>query len=470
MKTTKLMITAIAIGLISQLANAQILDQNRLGLPQVNKIDSLVNKLPKRLDSDILELQPNKSLIPSIDSLILDPLPSLPDTLAIGNDIQNPAWTEVSVEDNWRAVKNQWIVLADASTKNTLISLGASIETEMTYAGLKLSLLRFTVPDKIDSKKQLASYLSETARSTLDRNHVYQAQSAENLKASRAYSQKKVESKQTIVRDSFCINTLRIGMIDSAVEQAHRVFYDAKITAKSFLTDNVKSPTLHGTAVASVLLGTIDNQAPLLKNAHLFSAEVFYRQTDYAQGATLNAIINAINWMIVEEVKVINMSLAGPDNAMLSTVVKAAYQQGVFIVAAAGNDGPAAPAVYPAGYDDVIAVSAIDQYQQPYRWSNQGAYIDFAALGVNVLTAQSQQRIGRESGTSMAAPIVSAALACTLANLSASPANLSASRANLRASRITDRNQVINKLTEIAVDLGPVGKDPIFGLGAIQAQ
>lgn len=456
MKTTKLMITAIAIGLISQLVNAQILDQNRLGLPQVNKIDSLVNKLPKRLDNDILKFQSNKSLLPSIESLILDPLGSLPDTLAIGDDIQNPAWIEVRVEDNWRAVKNQWIVLADASTKSILISLGASIETEMAYSGLELSLLRFTVPDRIDSKKVLASYLSETVLSTLDRNHVYQAQSAKELKDPVAGAPKQADLNRAPLRDSFCINTLRVGMIDSAVEQAHRVFHNAKITAKSFLTDNVESPTLHGTAVASVFLGAIDNQAPLLKNAHLFSAEVFYRQTDYAQGATLNAIINAINWLIIEEVKVINMSLAGPDNAVLSTVVKAAQKQGVFIVAAAGNDGPAAPAVYPAGYDDVIAVSAIDQHQQPYRWSNQGAYIDFAALGVNVLTAQSQQRIGRESGTSMAAPIVSAALACTLANLSESP--------------ITSRNKVINKLTEIAVDLGPIGKDPIFGLGAIQAQ
>lgn len=456
MKTTKLVITVFVMALISQLAKAQILDQSMPRLPQINKIDSVVNKLPHSLNDDSLELPLNNSLLPSIDSLIWTPLSSLPDTLAIGGNIQNPAWTEVRVEDNWRAVKNQWIVLADASTKSTLISLGASIETERTYAGLNLSLLRFTVPDNVDSKTLLAGYLSQTALMTLDRNHVYQAQSAKSLNRANTDAQKQAESKNTQLRNSFCINSLRIGMIDSAIEQAHPAFHDAKITAKSFLTGKVKSPTLHGTAVASVLLGAIDNQAPLLKNAHLFSAEVFYRQSDYAQGATLNAIIEAINWLIIEKVKVINMSLAGPDNAILNTVINAAHQQGAFIVAAAGNEGPAAPAVYPAGYDDVIAVSAIDQHQQPYRWSNQGPYIDFAALGVNVLTAQSQQSIGRESGTSMAAPVVSAALACTLANLS--------------DEAITSRNKVLNKLAEIAIDLGPIGKDPIFGLGAIQPQ
>jgi subtilisin family serine protease len=112
--------------------------------------------------------------------------------------------------------------------------------------------------------------------------------------------------------------------------------------------------------------------------------------------------------------------------------------------------------VFPAGYEDVIAVSAIDQHQQPYRWSNQGTYIDYSALGVNVLTAQSQRRTGRESGTSMAAPVVSAALACTLARI--------------KSAATVTRSEVLSALAEKAIDLGPPGKDPIFGLGAIQPQ
>lgn len=456
LKTAILLCVTLITVCLSQFANAQIVEQTTGIVQQIDKIDSISSRLRGRLEDRVPKQPLIDSLLPPIESLVTTPLSSLPDTLAIGGDIVNPAWTEVTVENNWRAVKNQWIVFANDNTKSKLLSLGASIESEQLYAGLNLSILRFTVPDNLDSKQALASYLSESTLATLDRNHVYQAQSDRNITPRNDIEQNQAIVAPKKLRGSFCADVLKIGMIDSAVEQTHPVFNNTKITAKSFLSGNVKSPTLHGTAVASVLLGKFANQEPLLKGAHLYSAEVFYRQSDFAQGATLNAMIEAINWLIEEKVKVINMSLAGPNNAMLNAVINAAHQQGAFIVAAAGNEGPAAPAVFPAGYEDVIAVSAIDENQQAYRWSNQGNYIDFTALGVNVLTAQSQDRTGRESGTSMAAPVVSAALACTLASTIGTPG--------------VTRNQVITALTKKAIDLGPIGKDPIFGSGAIQPQ
>jgi minor extracellular protease Epr len=454
-KTMILVLLALITVPISQSAIARSVEQSIGSVPPINKVDSVVNTLRRPLSKRLVERSIEDTLMRPIELLITSPLNSLPDTLPIGGDRLNSAWTEVRVEDNWRAVKNQWIVLADNSTKNKLTSLGASIESDRSYAGLKLSLLRFTVPDNLDSKQALAFHLTESVAATLDRNHVYQAQSALNI--AQTISQSNVEKQDAALTKprfsnvSFCADDLRIGMVDSAIEQNHPAFNDANITAKSFLSGNVKSPTLHGTAIAGVLVGKVDNQAALLTGAHLYSGEVFYRQSDYAQGATLNAMIEAINWLIEEHVSVINMSLAGPDNAILKAVINAALEQGVFIIAAAGNEGPAAAAVFPAGYQDVIAVSAIDQNQQPYRWSNQGSHIDYAALGVNVLTAQSQDRTGRESGTSMAAPVVAAALACIVASVPE-----------------FSRSQIMSALAAKAIDLGPIGKDPIFGLGAIQ--
>jgi minor extracellular protease Epr len=454
-KSIILVLSTLIIVPISQSAIARSVEQSIGSVPPINKVDSVVNTLRLPLNKRLSERSINDSLLPPIESLVTSPLNSLPDTLPIGGDRLNPAWTEVRVEDNWRAVKNQWIVFADNSTKDELTSLGAIIESDRSYAGLKLSLLRFTVPDNLDSKQALAFYLPEHVVATLDRNHVYQAQSvlniAQTISQPNAEKQSEAQPQPRLSNVSFCADGLRIGMVDSAVDQSHPAFNDANITAKSFLAGNVKSPTLHGTAVASVLVGKIDNQAALLTGAHLYSAEVFYRQSDYTQGATLNAMIEAINWLIEEHANVINMSLAGPDNAILKAVINAALEKGVFIVAAAGNEGPAAPVVFPAGYENVIAVSAIDQNQQPYRWSNQGSHIDYAALGVNVLTAQSQDRTGRESGTSMAAPVVSAALACTVASIPE-----------------LSRSQILSALAAKAIDLGPIGKDPIFGLGAIQ--
>jgi minor extracellular protease Epr len=454
LKTTRWLFLALIIPLMSSLADATGLEQNIESASQVIKIDSVLSTLRLPVDDKLPESELNDRLMLPIDSLVTAPLNSLPDTLGIGSDILNPAWTEVKVDNNWRAVKNQWIVLADENTKSKLYAVGASIQSSRSYEGLKLSLLRFTVPDNLDSKQALANYLSVSAMATLDRNHIYQAQSVPPISEVNDAESVQVQVSQKPLNALFCANTLRIGMIDSAVDQTHPVFINAKITAKSFLSGNVKSPTLHGTAVASVMLGKIHKQPPLLKGAHLYSAEVFYRQSDYAQGATLDAMIEAINWLLEENIKVINMSLAGPDNAVLNAVINAAHRQGAFIVAAAGNEGPAADAVFPAGYEDVIAVSAVDHHQQPYRWSNQGAYIDFAALGVDVLTAQPRQRTGLESGTSIAAPVVSAALACMLASIDASIK--------------VDRNNLLNNFAEQAIDLGPEGKDPIFGLGLIQ--
>jgi subtilisin family serine protease len=203
-----------------------------------------------------------------------------------------------------------------------------------------------------------------------------------------------------------------------------------------------------------VLIGNTEELRPLLPQAELYSAEVFYRQSDFSQGATLSAMIEALNWMLEQEVAVINMSLAGPDNNLLRRVISAATDKGAFIIAAAGNEGPAASTVYPAGYENVIAVSAFDEQHQPYRWSNRGEYIDYSALGVNVLSAQPQQSVGKESGTSMAAPVVSAALACLLFEHT--------------AHNILNRATVLAQLLDQAVDLGPKGRDPVFGVGAIQ--
>jgi subtilisin family serine protease len=356
---------------------------------------------------------------------------------------------DVEVEKGFRAVKNQWIVLADTHSEQVLIGLDAKIESSQYYASLGLALLRFTVPDELNSLQALAKYLPANIIESLGRNHIYQVQNRQ-----RVSKDSRIITETTTNAGLMCNTAVRIGMIDSAIDKAHRAFATAKINAKSFLADNLDSPSLHGSAVASVLIGNTEELRPLLPQAELYSAEVFYRQSDFSQGATLSAMIEALNWMLEQEVAVINMSLAGPDNNLLRRVISAATDKGAFIIAAAGNEGPAASTVYPAGYENVIAVSAFDEQHQPYRWSNRGEYIDYSALGVNVLSAQPQQSVGKESGTSMAAPVVSAALACLLFEHT--------------AHNILNRATVLAQLLDQAVDLGPKGRDPVFGVGAIQ--
>jgi minor extracellular protease Epr len=441
-------VTLATLLAFSQMTSAQIVNTDAL-VKQVDQLQRTAQRMENSLSQSINVRPFSLSTLPSIAGLVTEPLAELPKSLPIGPDVMNPILVDVEVENGFRAVKNQWIVLADPHSKQVLIALGAIIESSNSYAGLGLTLLRFTISDSLNTKQALAKHLSSGTFATLDRNHIYLVQSQQSLPIdSHALLDIKLNSGH------MCDTVLRVGMIDSAIDTTHRAFSSANINTKSFLNNNLSSPSLHGSAVASVLIGKTDELIPLLPKAELYSAEVFYRQSDFSQGATLSAMIEALNWMLEQKVGVINMSLAGPDNRILERVINAATDKGAFIVAAAGNEGPAAAAVYPAGYDNVIAVSAFDRFHQPYRWSNRGDYIDYSALGVNVLSAQPQQSLGKESGTSMAAPVVSAALVCLLAEHTE----------HNKLSRAT----VLSNLSDQAVDLGLKGRDPIFGTGGIE--
>jgi hypothetical protein len=443
MKTLPL--TAIFISILSTSLPAQQLTSGDV-LGNITLVDRNLGDISQQI-KEPRKLAPFAlSSLPNVDKLTTEPLTALPDSLSIETVTGKHLWFDVEAEQGWRAVKGQWILLADDLNKARLIGQGAVIINESRYSGLGMTLLRFNVPQAIDSKKALINILSAKASLSLARNHIYQTQSQ-----ARQLTDKKVVGEKLKTKSPFnaCQLKVKVGLVDSAIDTNHDAFKQASITAKSFLPAELAASVQHGTVIASLFVGKAEQLVPLLPQGQIYSAEVFYQQSDYVQGATLSAMIAGINWLIEQDVKVINMSLAGPDNKILQAVLTSAMAKGALIIAAAGNEGPAAPPMFPAAYKDVIAVSAIDQFQQPYRWSNRGDYVDYSALGVNVLTAQSGQRVGRESGTSIAAPYVTAALACLIAKIG------------------VNRNQLLEKLNESTIDLGPRGKDPIYGVGAI---
>ena len=136
---------------------------------------------------------------------------------------------------------------------------------------------------------------------------------------------------------------------------------------------------------------------------------------------------------------------------MLHAVVDDLWARGVVIVAAVGNDGPAARPLYPAGYDSVIGVTAVDAQKQIYRWANQGPQVKFAAWGVGEKVAEGNGGYTEESGTSFATPIVAARLADLIAKgvAATGPA-------------------AVQVLIRTAEDLGAPGRDDMFGYGLIK--
>ena len=210
------------------------------------------------------------------------------------------------------------------------------------------------------------------------------------------------------------------------------------------MTDLTGDPSKsgHGDAVTAILLGALNNQfgaAPSdLKLVNVVSAQ------SGGPAADVGAMIEGLDQIAASGARVSNISLAGPDHPALKKAISRTQSDGMVVVAAAGNGGPAAPPAYPAAYDGVIGVSAVDADGTPWLYSARGPQVDIAAAGVDV-TAPGQKQL--LSGTSYASPVVTAYLAVHLTK---------------------DRDGAEALLKNASVDAGAPGRDPVYGLGILK--
>lgn len=202
----------------------------------------------------------------------------------------------------------------------------------------------------------------------------------------------------------------------------------------------------HGTAVASLIAGAGAVRGGL-PGARIASADVY--GSDPA-GGNATAIARAIGWMAQNRVSVVTISLVGPANPVLERVIAAAQARGTVIVAAVGNNGPAAPPAYPASYAGVIAVTGIDGRGRPLIEAGRAGHLDYAAPGADMLAMGAGARAMRVRGTSFAAPFVAA----TIARFYPAP-----DPAGLRAA--------MAKVDAQARDAGPRGTDKLYGRGVL---
>jgi len=241
-----------------------------------------------------------------------------------------------------------------------------------------------------------------------------------------------------------------IGVIDTKVDLTHNALKSTHIQVENFVPYEHAQPETHGTSVISILAGDSDEYHGLLPKADIYAASVFFDSPEGAESATTASLVRALDWMILNNVGIVNMSLTGPPNAILKRAIDRAYEQDIIVVAAVGNAGPAAKPLYPAAYDNVIAVTAVSKSNKIYRLANRGDYVDFAAPGVNVMHAVDHGNFAASSGTSMAAPFVAAVLSVSGDDNGA----LSAEK--------------LNALSANAEDLGRKGFDPVYGYGLIR--
>lgn len=243
-----------------------------------------------------------------------------------------------------------------------------------------------------------------------------------------------------------------IGIVDSGVNLDQEMLAEANIRLERFGDAEAAPAELkHGTAVVAMFGGAADSRVPgMVPAARLHVADPF-TGSGGDDRADAYGLYLAITSLLSTEVEVINLSLAGPANAVIEEAVASAVEADVPLVAAVGNAGPRAEPLYPAAYEPVVAVTAVDGDGDVYRRAIQGPHVDLAAPGVSIPTAASISGVRPQTGTSFAAPFVTVALA--------------AERARSRQASVTE---LVDAVASASVDLGEPGRDDVFGHGLVQ--
>lgn len=300
--------------------------------------------------------------------------------------------------------------------------------------GLRLVVLQ--VPPGLSTRRALQQLRQRDPQGEYDYNHVYSGSAAPPPAAASA-------SVAAAAADD-ATGGFVVGLIDSGVDAAHPAL--AGVQVHAWGCDGQVRAQPHGTAVASLLAGRAVAHGPFART--LYAADIYCGQAD---GGTVVALVGALAWMAQRQVPVINISLIGGPNRALQLAVQRMLARGHLLVAAVGNDGPAAPPLYPAAYPGVIGVTAVDARARVLPEAGRGPQVAFAAVG-ELIAAAPQGHWRTQRGTSFAAPLVARLAAQALPQ--PDPQAAAQVRARLQAQ---------------ARDLGAPGTDPVYGAGLLGA-
>ncbi|RXH34922.1 MULTISPECIES: S8 family serine peptidase [Bradyrhizobium] len=240
-----------------------------------------------------------------------------------------------------------------------------------------------------------------------------------------------------------------VAVIDSGIDARHPELADS--VADNFdALGSAEGPHIHGTGIAGAIVAhaRLMGSAP---EARIIAIRAFGGANGGAESSSY-IILRSLNYAAEHGAQIVNMSFAGPKDAVIERAIAATAARGLVLIAAAGNAGAKSPPLYPAANPNVIAVSATDQQDRLFAASNRGNYIAVAAPGVDIFVPAPDGKYQMTSGTSFSAAYVSGVAALLLErNYTLKP----------EALRMT--------LAKTARDLGSPGRDELFGDGQTDA-
>ncbi|OXM87398.1 S8 family serine peptidase [Paenibacillus rigui] len=201
----------------------------------------------------------------------------------------------------------------------------------------------------------------------------------------------------------------------------------------------------HGTHAAGIIAAAKNGKGVegIAPDADLYSVKVL----DNQGGGRYSSVIQALEWAIEQHMDIVSMSFVGEQySAALEEAVNKAYDHGILLIAAAGNDGEATPR-YPARFSSVLSVGAVDEQNQHAAFSNGG--VEVVAPGVNIQSVGLGNQYTVLSGTSVAAPHVTGIAALIKSEMPG--------MSNEKIRQIIDKTAV------------PLGSPDVFGYGLVHA-
>lgn len=249
-----------------------------------------------------------------------------------------------------------------------------------------------------------------------------------------------------------------VAIIDSGIDINHPEFI-GRISPKSYnsRTWNVGVEYViddfgHGTMVAGIIGAAKDNAKGIVGVAPNTTLMIIKANNEASGSFTDNAIIEGIYYAVNNGANIINFSLGGGyANPLTKKAIDYAISKGVYLVGATGNDGTDFLA-YPAAFNGVLSVGAVDKSGVLADYSNYGTGLDLVAPGSDIITTTRNKGYGIASGTSFAAPQVSGVLALLLSY-----------EPDLAY------EEVLTRVVRSATDKGVAGYDTFYGRGIVNS-
>jgi type II secretory pathway pseudopilin PulG len=287
-------------------------------------------------------------------------------------------------------------------------------------------------------------------------NLIYTTQAAEHTDtlASLQYGARLIGAD--LVHGAATGREVTVAVIDTGVDGEHPDL-QGQILERANFAGGVDAGESHGTAIAGVIAARADNELGIYgiaPEAKVLAIRACRQQSpERPEGiCTSETLARGLDFAILRKARVINMSIGGPRDPLITRLVDRAHDKGIILVAAAGNNGPEGQPLFPAALENVIAVTATDAKDDLYEFATRGAFIDLAAPGVEIMTTLPAGEFSVLSGTSLAAAHLSGAVALLIeVKPDFSPTALQ------------------KLLEQTADDLGEPGKDVMFGSGRLDA-